>query len=500
MNTIQMYDTQAGSIKMKDITSKKNNRVIIERMRRNNADDEFNTFLRICDDDDDQEGVNDYFPEGAEDMGWLGYFVGRNDHLKELYLRFFDTMSIDVIKPFFSGVANNKSICKLNFFGMDLLGGKIFTMLGPFFKNTDNLEEIYIEDCNFGVGVKGSRVFALALSSFSCTSLRELTIMTTNIPDEGLVDIITSLSMHTNLHYLDLDGNQLQTNGCKALATLLKCSVTKLETIDLRNNELDDESIHALVPGLKSCSHLKKIYLMNNLSVTSRGWQNLATILESPNSNLETLSLEENNIDDQAVASFVGCLVNNSKLHTLDFQGSNAFITDEGWKAFSKLLCNTSSVNSTYLSNHILRYGPFVNVLSLRPLLYLNGREDKKEVAMIKILQHHNEIDMMPFFEWEFKVLPLMIDWLERASSVTMPENFEANIIQRKLSSIYQFVRGMPLLYVETYLRKELEDIKAARKQKQEKQRELEEELVILGERQKSIMKRLGQQQGGTFA
>jgi len=47
----------------------------------------------------------------------------------------------------------------------------------------------------------------------------------------------------------------------------------------------------------------------------------------------------------------------------------------------------------------------------------------------------------------------------------------------------------MPDLYVETYLMKELEDIKAARKQKQE-------ELVILEERQKSIMKRLGQQRG----
>ena len=54
----------------------------------------------------------------------------------------------------------------------------------------------------------------------------------------------------------------------------------------------------------------------------------------------------------------------------------------------------------------------------------------------------------------------------------------------------------MPLLYVETYLMKELEDIKVAQKQKEEKQRELGEELVVLEERKKSIMKRLGQQRG----
>ena len=106
---------------------------------------------------------------------------------------------------------------------------------------------------------------------------------------------------------------------------------------------------------------------------------------------------------------------------------------------------------------------------------------------MIKILQQHDDINTTPFFEWEFKVLPLLIDWFERASSITMPENFQPNIGPRKLSSIYQFVRCMPLLYVETYLMKELEYIKAAQKEK-------EEELVMLEERKKIIMKRLGQQ------
>ena len=92
---------------------------------------------------------------------------------------------------------------------------------------------------------------------------------------------------------------------------------------------------------------------------------------------------------------------------------------------------------------------------------------------------------MIPFFEWEFKVLPLVLSWLERASEFEMPEEFEPNIERRKLSTIYQFVRGMPVLYVETRLRKELEDIKARAKQMQEEQRMLEE-------RKMSIMRRLG--------
>ena len=48
------------------------------------------------------------------------------------------------------------------------------------------------------------------------------------------------------------------------------------------------------------------------------------------------------------------------------------------------------------------------------------------------------------------------------------------------------FVRGMPVLYVETCLRKELEDIKAAELQFKEEKRRMELRLVL--ERKRSIM------------
>ena len=160
--------------------------------------------------------------------------------------------------------------------------------------------------------------------------------------------------------------------------------------------------------------------------------------------------------------------------------------------AFSKLLCDTSSVNATFLSNHIIENFIFslrtVNP-SLERLKEVNQREDKKEVAMIKILLSHNDLDMLPFFEWEFRVLPLIIQWFERASAITrMPSNFQPNIGRRKLSSIYQFVRGMPLLYVETRLMKELDDIKAAELHLEEGKRRV----ALLQERKRSIIEKLG--------
>ena len=87
-------------------------------------------------------------------------------------------------------------------------------------------------------------------------------------------------------------------------------------------------------------------------------------------------------------------------------------------------------------------------------------------------------------------MLPLMISWFDGASTISMPDTIEPNIGPRKLSSIYQFVRGMPILYVETRLRKELEDIKAMESHMEE---EFMERKRALEERKKSIMERLGQ-------
>ena len=420
MNIIQ-YDVQADSIRIEDIAIGVNNRIVLRRIKTNSAGDDYNNSLYIQnqhDDSDGEEGMY-YVPEGAKDMGWLGYFIGKNDQLRELCFKTFTPTSGEV-KPFFRGIVNNKSIRELNFEGMDLLDGRVFDILSPFFKNNTNLEVLTIEDCP--LEAEGSRLLALAIGS--CNSLREISILSADISDEGMVDIITSLSMHPDLHYLDFDGNRISTNGCKALATLLKCSCTGLQQLDLCKNELNDEGIDALVPALKGCNHLKSLVLNTNHSITSGGWQKLATILESPNSSLTDLTMTGNlnNTDEETLAVFANALVNNHTLKHLSFNG----LSPTNRLIFSKLLCDTSSVNSTFLSNHTLRYLGFSNMLKENPmqsLLDMNNKDDKKEVAMIKIFQHHNEFDMVPFFEWEFKVLPLMINWFERASSITMPED-----------------------------------------------------------------------------
>ena len=133
-----------------------------------------------------------------------------------------------------------------------------------------------------------------------------------------MVLIITSLSMCLNLEYLDLDGNCLHKNGCVALATLLQSTAKELKYLYISHNEINDDGIEALVPALKSCSHLEELNICNNPSIITNGWQRLASVLEAPNSNLDRLHISQNNIDDEAVEAFANALSNNHKLHTLE--------------------------------------------------------------------------------------------------------------------------------------------------------------------------------------
>ena len=74
--------------------------------------------------DEHDEGCTDYVPEGIDDMGWLGYFVGKNQHIQKLVIRSFTPIlgaSVgDVMEPFLRGVNRNKSIREIHLPGTDL--------------------------------------------------------------------------------------------------------------------------------------------------------------------------------------------------------------------------------------------------------------------------------------------------------------------------------------------------------------------------------------------
>ena len=108
-------------------------------------------------------------------------------------------------------------------------------------------------------------------------------------------------------------------------------------------------------------------------------------------------------------------------------------------------------MNKTFLSNHTLEsLGDDEDIpADVASLLALNRRfEDKKQVAIKKILKHHRHFDMQPFFEWELKVLPIAVNWFDHAQSIVNDNN--AGTGKHKLGTIYQFIRAMPEFFEPT--------------------------------------------------
>jgi Leucine-rich repeat (LRR) protein len=268
--------------------------------------------------------------------------------------------------------------------------------------------------------------------------------------------------MHPQLTKLYLsDNGTMGRNECTALSTLLRCTTTRLQKLDLDCNDINDEGVEVLVNALANGNQLKELYLGSNESITSRGWKTLATLLEMPGSAIKKLSVGCNDIGDEGALVFANALQNNSTLETLNLYRCG--ITDEGWAPFSRLLCDASSVNNTYMSNHTLEEIRKTNDPYVNKYLLLNKREDKQQVAMSKILQRHSHFDMQPFFEWEFKVLLIMIKWFTKAAARVT--TYEQKISRLRLSATFDFIKEFPMLYIEPVTRKEISEYTAMEEQ-----------------------------------
>lgn len=340
--------------------------------------------------------------------------------------------------------------------GMDELGGDILRMMGPFFANNHNLAEIRLYNCP--LGCQGARTLA------SAKSLKLISLVNNEMNDEALAEVSQALGTLPKLEQLILARNNVGRNHCIEVASALQKMHT-LHTLDIVNDDIDDKGVDYLTNALAENRTLYKLNLSGNPAITIRGYEILSTLLQNPNSVLGSLYL------------------------------SGEADPDETWNVFSKLLCDTSSINSTFLSNHSLNRlctGIRLHRSDIATNLKLNRIKDKKKVAIIKILQSHASFDMQPLFEWDFKVLPDVINWLDRATvcihecdksgGISLPN--ERNIKQRKLSTLYQFIQGMPMLYIESRLAQELKEAHTTEKR-------LRQELEEAVERRIRIMRKL---------
>mmetsp|Transcript_20925 Transcript_20925/g.45408 ORF Transcript_20925/g.45408 Transcript_20925/m.45408 type:complete len:548 (-) Transcript_20925:164-1807(-) len=321
---------------------------------------------------------------------------------------------------------------------------KLASLTSSLAKNTV-LQELDLGN-NFSVTATGWAPLLSLLRSPSC-NLKNISLNENNIDYDMTVALVASLADNHTLTKLSLCGNpSITTPGFVAISTLLQIQGTHLEHLDLGENDLDDDVAVALSNSLANNCTLKTLILNDNPSITTTGFVALSAIFQNPDTQLTFLDLTENNINDDSAIAFATSLINNDKLNTLSL-GTPPPLTSTGWAAFSRLLCNASSINNTYLSNHTLlsfgyslRHLPGADKVHL--CLELNKRNEGCRSHKIILTHFIGRFSMEPFAKMKVGLLVHVLAWISKLRVEC--RNGSCCISQ---SALFHFFRSEPSLF-----------------------------------------------------
>ena len=420
-----------------------------------------------------------------------------NSHLEwcklDIFIRRAAPKELENVKAFLKALSRSRSIKSIDFDISDRREGElcsilgvVFSILSPLFKRLERFEMINTEFDD-----KSVQSFCLALESCGNdgSSLKEIEFDCNRTNSEQAGIIIDAINIHCN-NLLRLKWEHDNGEGCLggnasfiALAKLVGNPSSSLEELDLGEedyNEWDEgiqegEGTSTFATALANNTKLKIINFGGSPNFFSESeWRTMSSILRNPNSMLETLNLNDKRIGDDGVLGLAQGLSSNTTLKKLDLNNCRG-VSSVGWiallnaltdnhtlkflslgcidavtqlhinphlMALSHSLCDGSSINATFGSNHTLEriwmysddWQRVTLPTPLADLLQLNTNGNKLEVARQKILQYHdNEDGIQEFVDMEWQVLPHAMAWIGRDDV--------------GLSLLYRFVQGMPDLF-----------------------------------------------------
>eukprot|EP00984_Skeletonema_dohrnii_P012966 scaffold5316_cov90-Skeletonema_dohrnii-CCMP3373.AAC.10 len=184
------------------------------------------------------------------------------------------------------------------------------------------------------------------------SSIRSLGLFRNEFGFNGIQSMVPFLQNANNLLTLDFYSNDdIQTDTFNLLFRALRDSpITNLcvSHCGLDSIEIDGDSIP---------NNLQTLNLANN-EINADGCRELAKLLRKENSTLEQLSLWNNNVDDEGISILVNALRTNTSLTAINLH-KNERITIEGIKLLLKLVNDISSIKATLQSNHTLTWMNF---------------------------------------------------------------------------------------------------------------------------------------------
>ncbi|KAK1733712.1 leucine-rich repeat protein, partial [Skeletonema marinoi] len=341
------YEANAADISLEDITSSEQNKQILRRLR------------------DDDLGWHDHITLGREgrfyltercellliregdDLGWLGYFIGRSVKLQGLEIWHLNLPENEgweqQIHAFLDGVARNQSIrriCAIELgeyestaflralgnwsqleelvYSRNILDSNGCSVLGTLLESgACKLKELLLYNNN--IGDDGVAALASRLRSIA-PSLKTLGLSWNSIGNDGLSALVAALESCTSLEELDLSDNDfsLATAGLASLSDWLQTAVLNLNELSLRYCAINDEGLQALTEG--AVNHCKGLNLSENDSITALGLRYLSTSLQCDSCRLESLFIGSINIGDDGAEVLARGLIGNKVLRCLELR------------------------------------------------------------------------------------------------------------------------------------------------------------------------------------
>ena len=381
--------------------------------------------LNLCDSSIDNEGI-----------ATLGDALGNNKKLKTLFLGSNGAIGAPGWEAFSSCLRNPNSALEKLYISSNKVGSTGIAALGNALSTNTTLSILDLSRATGSSISAGWQTFATCLRSPN-SALAELNLSYNNIDDDAAVALGDALTNNTKLKVLNLCHNEQIGTGWRVFFNRLLNPDSALKRLDISHNNIDNEGVAALSRSFAYMRSILSLDLIDNRSITTTGWLVLTTLLQSPISLIKEINIYNNNINDEVLIAFATALADNTKLQTLWLKADGA-ITLRGWDALSQLLCNKSSIDSIYSSNHTLRnICPEASApKDIVSSLHLNKNNNKAEVARQKILQHHflsNGFNIQAFVDMETNFLPRAISWISRDIA--------------GLSLLYELFLSMPSLF-----------------------------------------------------
>jgi len=219
--------------------------------------------------------------------------------------------------------------------------------------------------------------------------------------EDGVICLRNALAINTSLRNLSLffGNGDTSLEVWQGIVECLTNPNAKLEELALKSNSIADAGMICLGDALADNQTLKILDMLKfeSDSITSDGWQGLSNCLTNPKSALEELYIRYCTIDLEGIETMINALDGNTRLKELTITSAHdIYIDEEMWELLDTILCDTTSIDRIFSSNHTLEFikiaSEYEDILYaeyIGVLLNANKNADKSEVARQKILKYY---------------------------------------------------------------------------------------------------------------